>query len=264
LEATEALSKIAPDHYISNPKGRPSAVRRLMITVFACERCGSEWAEAVPGGRCLDCNGVLVELEVEPFEPNEDSESDEEELDAFETENPYLLKLFSMKEFGRAPGSAIRLLQDITPDPTEALLCAAKCHHGTWSRGYLIITTDYLRWIQTIPVRDNDLWTYDNSLLVNHRALVTPDGLQFQLGSAHGARRFAELYRVAQQASLWDEANPIDETVATTMSPLVPQLTTQPSASPDMVDQLERLAQLSEKGLITPEEFTQAKNKLLS
>ena len=196
---------------------------------FVCEECGSEWTRAIPGGRCPDCNSVLSGT----------GEDEGESLATFDTANPYLRKLFSLDEFGRAPGAALDLLREVSPDPDEFLLCAIKCGHGVLNGGYLIATTHYLRWIQTSPHRQDDFWTYANPLQLDGHILVTPEGLQFQ-AHRRAARSFVAIYRVAQQAWNWEESHPDGEAVN------VPTSDSSANSS-DIAGQLERLAQLLEK-----------------
>jgi DNA-directed RNA polymerase subunit RPC12/RpoP len=224
---------------------------------FFCDECGSEWTKAMPGNRCPDCASLLMEVRGGPQRVSDSHGADTEDvLTEFETENPYLQKMFSMTEFGRAPGKALEMLREVSPDPDEALLCAIKCGNGMKNHGYLMATTHYLRWVQTFPRRQDDFWPYENPLMLDGHVLVTPEGLQFQ-APARAARSFAALYRVAQQAWNWEDEHADDEQVAVDSSPSSVN-------SSDMAGQLERLGRLFEKGLLTPEEFTEAKTKLLS
>ena len=238
----------------------------MSSTEFVCDECGSEWTVAIPGGRCLDCDGLLIDprtglkaTATEELTPPDWEQGDvdaEVLLTALDTDNPYLQKLFSMKEYGYAPGKALNLLREVSPDPEEEFLSAIQCTNGTRKFGYLMVTTHYLRWIQTFPRRQDDFWTYGNPLEVSGHVITTPDGLQFQTPAAH-ARRFTALYRVAQQAWHW-EAGHAGE------GPELTDRSKSSDATADVADQLERIAQLLEKGLLTPDEFSQAKAKLLS
>lgn len=238
---------------------------------FVCDQCGSEWTRAIPGGQCLDCGNLLTDvstgLKTTPeasdaaslawdIDDEDDEDDDDELLTAFDTNNPYLQKLFSMKEYGQAPGMALSLLREVSPDPEEEFLTAIKCKHGALNRGYLMVTTDYIRWIQVFPRRQDDFWTYNDVLDVEHGVISTSDGNLFQTSRGR-ARKFAALYRVAQQAWLWEEGHTEAEVI-------VPGPLQSVALSADIADQLERIAQLLEKGLLTQEEFAQAKAKLLS
>ncbi len=234
---------------------------------YTCDDCGSEWTRAIPGGRCLDCGNLLTDTrtglkmtgeEQDPMDLEEEFD-DEDLFSGFDTDNPHLQKLFSMEEYGHAPGQALRLLREVSPDPEEEFLSAIKCRHGSTKWGYLILTTNYVRWIQAFPRKQDDFWTYDNPLQTHSGVIVTPEGLQFQTSGSH-ARRFTALYRVAQQAAIWEMGHPPEEDVVVPVS----APSTMPTTNGDLAGQLERLAQLLEKGLLTPDEFSQAKARLLS
>lgn len=221
---------------------------------------------------CVDCGGDVLDLQrgvvLERSSVLQDAEAseaavDETEADVvvqpFETENPWLRRLFGMTEFGNVPGRAIALLGEVSPDPEERLLGAVRTQHGRYKRGYLLLTTQWLRWIQTIPTRTDEYWSYDYSLEISGGPVVggvlrTPDGNQFQVRWAK-AKDFAEVYRIVQQALIWDSDH------AVVPSPAPPSAAG--GAHDDLVGQLERLAALKRDGVLSEEEFIAAKRRLL-
>jgi len=135
--------------------------------------------------------------------PDVDTDDDEVTLQPFRTDNPYLRRLFAMKEFGRAPGKAIQVFRDRVIDPDEKMLAAFKSQHGRLKWGYLIMTTDYLRWIQTLPLQDEEMFEYTDRIEQVGSMIRVPTGDQFQLRGFGAGRKFKALYQVAQQAHLW-------------------------------------------------------------
>ena len=240
---------------------------------YECGGCGSEWTAAFQGANCPDCgdrlkdiqSGLLLEESTtsESIEDWDGGDTDDDVvISAFETSNPWLRKLFGLPEFGRAPGIALGLLRSASPDPEERLLGAIKCGHGITSRGYLIATTHFLRWIQTLPIRDDDFWSYENALQVSGNVITTSDGMNFQvgfgnLGLGSHARKFAALYRAIQQAKAWEADHAQANTPASQNAPSA-------SGPVDLADQLEKIARLHDGGVLTDEEFAQAKKRLLS
>ena len=137
--------------------------------------------------------------------PVVDSVADEVDvtLRPFDTDNPYLRRLFTMKEFGRAPGRALQIYQQRVIDPDERMLAAFKSQHGRMRWGYLILTTDYLRWIQTLPLQDEEMYEYNDRIEQVGTMIRLPTGDQYQLKGFGAGRKFKAIFQVAQQASLW-------------------------------------------------------------
>jgi hypothetical protein len=239
---------------------------------YECDGCGSEWTAAFQGVRCPDCGHPLKDLESGQLLPDTSADTSVVDLDsddtdddvvvsAFETSNPWLRKLFALPEFGKAPGMAIGLLRSASPDPEERLLGAIKCGHGLTNRGYLIATTHFLRWIQTLPFREDDFWPYNTVLQVSGNVITTSDGMNFQVGFGHlglasNARKFAALYRAIPQAKAWEDDH------AQALAPPSEEPST--SRPLDLAEQLEKIARLHSGGLLTDDEFAQAKKRLLS
>lgn len=124
-------------------------------------------------------------------------------LQPFVTDNPYLRRLFTMKEYGRAPGRALQIYQQRVIDPDEKMLAAFKSQHGRMRWGYLILTTEYLRWIQTLPLQDEEMYEYTDRIEQVGSMIRLPTADQFQLKGFGAGRKFKAIFQVAQQASLW-------------------------------------------------------------
>jgi hypothetical protein len=132
-----------------------------------------------------------------------ESEDAEVALQPFDTDNPFLRKLFGIKEFGRAPGRALAVYRQRVIDPDEKMLAAFKSQHGRLRWGYLILTTDYVRWIQTVPRQDEELYQYTDRIDQEGSLIRLPTGDQYQLKGFGSGRKFKAVFRLAQQADLW-------------------------------------------------------------
>ena len=136
-----------------------------------------------------------------------DSEAPEEEvtLQPFPTDNPYLKRIFKMKEFGRAPGRAIQVYRERVIDPEEKMIAAFKSKHGQYKWGYLVLTSHALRWFQTLPTRDEDLWSWDDVGL--NGSVVVCEGWQYQLKGFGAGRKFKALMLVLAQSEGWEKSH---------------------------------------------------------
>jgi hypothetical protein len=194
--------------------------------------------------------------------PERDEEAEQESvLERFDTPNPWLQKLFSMPTYGTVPATAIGLLREVSPDRDERLLAAIKTQHGRMRRGYLLATTKWLRWIGTFPTRQDDLWAYDYKLeykgaSLTKAVITSVSGDQFQTWRTRG-KPFVEMYNVIQQAMAWDAAH-ADQIVVDAA------LTSATAPSGSLADELQKLAEMHAQGILSPEEFTAAKQKLMA
>jgi stress response protein SCP2 len=143
----------------------------------------------------------------EPTPPTDEDADVEVVLQPFVTPNPYLKRLFSMKEYGRAPGNAIRVYNERIIDPEEHMLAAFKTRHGSWSWGYLVLTTHFVRWLPTGPRRGEDAYDYTDRIEVDTGVVRMDNGDQFQLKGLFAVRKFRALYQIVQQAAFWDHRN---------------------------------------------------------
>jgi Short C-terminal domain len=246
---------------------RVFALSADMVWALDNQRVLFEQTHALAAQR-LATNGELLDLEAN--QPDQfdslDGEADDAEqesmLEPFETSNPWLQKLFAMPSYGRVPVTAINLLREVSPDEEERLLTAMKVHHGALRSGYLLATTKYLRWIQTFPTRQEDVWGYDHKLEykgiglgLTRGVIILASGDQFQTWRARG-KPFAQMYSIILQAVVWEASN-ADQTVVAAIS-RPPQ---SPSAS--IADELRKLSEMRDHGILTSEEFAAAKQKLV-
>lgn len=198
------------------------------------------------------------------YEPGDqqDLEDVEQEsvLEPFETPNPFLQKLFTMPNYGAVPVVSLGLLREVSPDLDERLLAAIKSEHGRMRRGYLLATTKWLRWVRTFPSRADDQWGYDYKLeykgiSLTKAVIILGSGDQFQTYRTR-AKPFVQMVNVIQQAMMWD-ADHTEEAV-------VDAVTMTPPPSTSLAEELRQLAQLHAEGVLSPEEFAAAKQKLMA
>lgn len=135
----------------------------------------------------------------------------------FETDNPYLQRLFAHEAFGEVPSGAGQLLRGLeTAHPDELLISAMKVRHGAAQGGVLMVTTHWLRYVKQgrlfTVVANDEFWQLDGSLelednLGGRPLFRTPDGLQFQVFptipvvSRRQAKAFHGIYKLAALAS---------------------------------------------------------------
>jgi hypothetical protein len=192
-------------------------------------------------------------------EPGLDEAEQESVLEPFETQNPWLQKLFSMPEYGQVPAVAIGLLREVSPDADERLLAAVKCEHGRMRRGYLLATNKCLRWVRTFPGRADDTWGYEYKL--DYRGLsITKAVLELGTGDLFQtyrtrAKPFAKLYAVIGEALAWEAAHAHE---------VVLDAASASAVGPSLAEELRELAALHQQGILNDEEFSAAKQKLMS
>ena len=125
--------------------------------------------------------------------PAVEEPADEDEdvrVQPWPTDNPYFKKLFGRKEFGRAPGRAVKVFQDRMVDPEQKLLAAFKSQHGPRKWGYFIIATDELRWFETVPFKGEEFYPFPFEYEYSGSMVRTADGNQFQLKGFGAGRKF--------------------------------------------------------------------------
>jgi hypothetical protein len=84
------------------------------------------------------------------------------------------------------------------------MIAAFKSKHGQYKWGYLILTSQALRWFQTVPTRDEDLWSWDDVELVG--SVVRCEGWQYQLKGFGAGRKFKALMMVLGQSQGWADS----------------------------------------------------------
>jgi hypothetical protein len=192
----------------------------------------------------------------EAISGNEDDDESEVQLQPFETANPWLRRVFSLPAYGKTPAGAVQALRRVSPDPDEHVVAGLRASHSRSRRGYLIATTKLLRWVQTFPTASDDFWDYGLKIEVPASGILelgSGDLFQVRWGTA---KRFRELHAAMQQAVAWEAEN------TTPQVTVVETLRANGTAS-SIGDELEKLASLRERGLLTDEEFSAAKRSVL-
>ncbi len=141
----------------------------------------------------------------EPIDVDDDDDSSGV-LTPWPTPNPYLRRLFEMKEFGRVPGKALPTFRETVIDPEERVLAAFRSNHGPGRIGYVYLTTECMRWIQRFPLKNDDYFRYGEFDCPNN-VIQTINGKQFQIRGLMVGRRFNKLLRVVEQAIIWSNQN---------------------------------------------------------
>jgi len=134
-------------------------------------------------------------------------------LQRFDTDNPYVQRLFAHELFGVVPDRCGELLQKIeTTDPDERLVTAMKVRHGLTEGGVLMVTTHWLRYVKQgrmfTMIANDEFWPLDGALdlqagLGSRPLFTTPDGNQFQvfptvpIVSRRQSKAFLGIYKLA-------------------------------------------------------------------
>jgi hypothetical protein len=116
-------------------------------------------------------------------------------LERFDTDNPYLQKLFAHDLFGTArDGSAALLTQLSTHVAEEQLISAMRVRHGMAQGGLLMLSTHWLRYVKQgrllTVISNDDFWPLDGGLeleasLADGRSSAPPTAT-----SSRSSRRF--------------------------------------------------------------------------
>jgi hypothetical protein len=174
--------------------------------------------------------------------------------------NPYIETIERHPGYGRYDAKVPDILRQATLDPDERPISAVKVGHGQGHIGLLILTSQRIRWIEKFPRRTHDHWPLEFGVVL-HRAfppvlLIPPSGDLFQGRDLFSSsyKLFVALSQLMAESIRWEAEHAAVEPV-----PVIIQ-----GASGSLTDELERLAQQVEHGLLTPDEFTAAKQRLLS
>jgi hypothetical protein len=190
-------------------------------------------------------------------------------LQRFETDNPYLQRLFDHELFGVVPDGCEELLQGIeTAAPDEQLITAMRVRHGLAEGGVLMITTHWLRYVKQgriITVITNDeFWPLDGGLyleanLGSRPLFRTPDGNQFQvfptipLVSRRQAKTFLGIYKLAALAGTHLDAELHDAALEGMAA----------AGAGGVAGEIKELVALRDSGALSESEFETAKAQLL-
>lgn len=183
-------------------------------------------------------------------------------------ENPWVGRIRSHDDFGQLPPGCLELLGRVSADSEERVIGAVFTNHGRYKIGYLMATTHQLRWVQTgvdlvwfrIPWKDDDYFDYGLAMDRSGKVLSIGGSL-FQVRGRGRAKRFIELFKLIQQALMWQ--NQREAQAAVELQAMAALGST--GASPtDTVGELHRLSELRDQGVLSEAEFSQAKQKLLA
>lgn len=190
-------------------------------------------------------------------------------LQPFETDNPYLRRLFAHELFGQMPAGCGKLLAGIdTVTPEERAVSAMRVRHGLAEGGVLIITTHWLRYVKQgrvfTAIASDEFWPLDGALHLKDKfgdspLFVTPDGNQFQVWptipvvSRRQAKGFHAIYKLAALAAA--HLNAEVETAA---------LEGMASAGAGPAAEIRELVTLRDSGALSEAEFEAAKARILS
>jgi hypothetical protein len=112
-------------------------------------------------------------------------------MQRFETDNPYLRKLFAHEAFGTFPNGSVELLVGLSSVmANEQLVTGLRVGHGPFEKGVLMVTTNYLRYVKKGRISSstkNEFWQFGTGIqldaqLGNPSALLLETGHQFQVG----------------------------------------------------------------------------------
>lgn len=184
----------------------------------------------------------------------------------FETDNPFLQRVFEHKMYGGFPDRCLAMLDALpTVGPDEQLMASLKVRHGQYQRGYLLITTDFLRYVRAgvggALLTTDEFWSLDDPIEFNAfgemASLVTTSGDQFQVRSRWKAKAFRDLYHLLQSAIQWEDSQAEEVHEAAHHGAV---------SGPfgGIAEELGKLGHLRDQGILSEEEFVAAKKKLLS
>jgi hypothetical protein len=208
-------------------------------------------------------------------------------LRRFDTDNPFLQRLFAHELFGVVPDRSGELFRKLeTVGPEEMLISGLTVRHGLAQGGVLLVTTHWLRYIKRgvlfTAIPDDDFWPLDGSLELHQPPgesplFRTPDGNQFQifpsipLVSRKQTKSFFGIYKLAalaihhfsqekEEAALEGMAASRSSTSTSTSTRSARTASPQPSGG---VADLKELVAMRDAGDLTPAEFDTAKARLL-
>jgi len=209
-------------------------------------------------------------------------------LRRFDTDNPFLQRLFAHELFGIVPdrsGEIFRRLETVGPE--EMLISGLTVRHGLAQGGVLLVTTHWLRYIKRgvvfTAIPDDDFWPLDGSLELHQPPgesplFRTPDGNQFQIFPAipivsrKQTKSFFGIYKLAalaihhfsqekEEAALEGMATSRSSTSTSTSTRSAG--TASPQSSGGDVADLKDLVAMRDAGDLTSAEFDAAKARLL-
>ncbi len=134
-------------------------------------------------------------------------------------DNPWKAKLEASPLHRALDEKALKLFEPVSGDPDEHTLTSIACAHGLANRGFLVLTTHWLHWLQKFPKR-HEFWPLDLALSyegsLGNKILVLATGDQFQPTTAFTGGRlkqFYEYYGIVQRAISWEANQPTESIV---------------------------------------------------
>lgn len=191
----------------------------------------------------------------------------------FDTDNPYMNRLFAHELFGRVPEGCRDVLSELsTAHPDELLVTAMRVRHGQGEGGFLMVTTHFLRYVKAGRVvtflKKDELWPLDVGIeaegMLGPGVIRTESGHQFQIWGVK-AKKFVEFVRLAQLALSWDANEDASDRQMLHDAAAMATVTTAsaPGGGGGLAAELAELARLRDAGVLSDEEFAAAKRKLL-
>ncbi len=189
-------------------------------------------------------------------------------LQPFETDNPYLQKLFAHPSFGAFPNGCLEQLDGIgNVAGDEQLVTGLRVGHGVMQAGSLMVTTHFLRFAgkgRFSTSRKDEFWPLGTGMQVDAdlgspSTLLLETGHQFQVGrvpmvSRRQAHGLFDVYKLVVGAG--DHIHGELQTAA------LEGMADASSAGP--VAEIRELVALRDSGDLSQEEFEAAKARLLS
>lgn len=179
-----------------------------------------------------------------------------------ESVNPWDAKIASSPLYGQLPGKIGSLMSRMTADDTELIVGSVWATHDVFKLGYLIATSEYIRWVQVFPTKSDEFWQYNTRVFIDSPTgrTLTPlviNGEVFELRGITNfgkAKKFKKLIELVQQSILHDAKSGDHPNSA-------PQAATQDGGVD--IHGLERLAALRKSGALSVSEYESAKKQLL-
>lgn len=176
-----------------------------------------------------------------------------------DTENPWLDRIFGSPAYSLVPKEIKNLMSRVSADENEKVFGAVWTRHGKWKMGYLIATSDYLRYIQTFPWKEDDFFDYSavmgNTRLLNNKILHIHDR-NYQIRGGKKAVKFLEMYKNIQQGISFELSG--HGKIPENNAPVA-----QPDREASITTDLQNLAKLHQEGALNADEYRAAKSQLL-
>jgi hypothetical protein len=185
-------------------------------------------------------------------------------LQPFETDNPYLLKLFAHRAFRVFPPGTPELLAGLdTVADGEQLIAGVRVSRGLMEKGTLMVTTHWIRYASKGRRAKDGFWELDGSLAIKTDLGYPPGfrvggnmfgGSRVPMAGRKEATDFGEIYSLVVGAG-----DHIRQELHTAALEGMAD-----SGTGGTVSEIKELVALRDAGELSPEEFEVAKARLLS